>query len=69
MKRGMGLHRIKKKPNDYFVSRQNHREKKYVTLEPKQNPKPEQEPELKPEPNPKPEQEPELNESRIFDTI
>ena len=57
MKRGMGLDRIKKKPNDYFVSRQNHREKKYVTLEP--NPKPEPEPEPKPEPN----------ESRIFDTV
>jgi|LakMenE01Jun11ns_1017448.scaffolds.fasta_scaffold8023717_2 hypothetical protein len=58
MKRGMGLHRIKKKPNDYFVSRQNHREKKYVTLEPEQEPNPKPEPEQNPEPEP--------NESRIF---
>lgn len=58
MKRGMGLHRIKKKPNDYFVSRQNQREKKYVTLEPEQEPNPEPEPEQNPEPEP--------NESRIF---
>ena len=37
----MELHRIKKKPNDYFVSPQSQREKKYVTLEPNPEPNPE----------------------------